>query len=374
MSRLPSRLLVPPLALLRDLGQRLSGRRRAALPENPASILIVHSMLLGDSLMLYSLLRKVRDRYPTARIVLTVPRPLMPLFASRPCGIEPLEFDPKRFPTVRAVLAAGPFDLALVPAENRLAWLARAAGARHVVGFAGDTPAWKNWMLDTAVPMPEALTAVGDLFLRLLPGDDPAPFQPGDWPAPAVDEVPVMPPGAIVFHINSTQATRRWPAERWLELGRRLRARGYQPYWSLGPGEEKLLDEHDPAREFPTLMLRFAPMWHALAQARLLVGIDTSMTHLARLAGTPSVVVHGPTHPSLFGGGIFWQNPRCLPAVIENVPCRDVGRLFRRPVSWARMCSRGLDSCANPYCIRQISVDQVEHVVNQLLKDSENHV
>lgn len=374
MSRLPARLLVPPLALLRSTLRLLRGKAKAAFPDNPASILILHSMLLGDSLMLYSLLRKARERYPDARIAITVPTPLMSLFACRPCGAEIIEFSPKRFDTVRAVLRAGPFDLAIIPAENRLAWLARATGARHIAGFAGDVPNWKNWMLDTAIEFPPAPMALGDLFMTLLPGADPQPFQTGDWPFPQADSLPVLPANAVVFHIASSQATRRWPAQHWLELGRRLRARGFKPFWSLAPGEERLLEEHDPGREFPPLMLRFAPMWHALSQARLLVSIDTSMVHLARLAGTPSVVLYGPTHPSLFGGGRFWQNTPSLPVLVEDVQCRNVGRLFRRPVSWARMCSRGLDSCADPYCIRQISVEQVERAANQLLKISEDHV
>ncbi|MBS1189851.1 MAG: heptosyltransferase [Rhodocyclaceae bacterium] len=374
MSRLPARLLVPPLALLRSASRFLRSAASKRFPAAPRSILILHSMLLGDSLMLFALLRKARDLYPDARIFLTVQKPLLDLFASRPCGVEVIEFNPKRFDTVRAVLRAGPFDLAIIPAENHLTWLARAAGARHIVGFSGDVPDRKNWMLDTAVDLPASPMALGDLFLTLLPGPDPAPFQPGDWPFPAQTPSSSLPPDSVVFHIASTQATRQWPAQNWLELGRRLRARGFQPHWSLGPGEERLLDEHDPDREFPILMLRFAPMWHALSQARLLVSIDTSMVHLARLAGTPSVVLHGPTHPSLFGGGRFWQNPPSLPVVIDDVPCRDDGKVFRRPVAWARICTRGLDRCPNPYCIRRLSVDQVEQAINQLIKASDSHV
>lgn len=371
MSRLPARLLVPPLALLRSLPRLF---RPTPLPTEPKSILILHSLLLGDSLMLYSILRKARQNYPAARLFMTVPRPLLPLFANRPCGVEPIEFDLRRFATVRSVLGAGPFDLALIPGENRLAWLARAAGARHIVGFAGDRPEWTNWMVDTGIAMPVSPVALGDLFMQLLPGPDPEPFQPGEWPAPAKEAPPVLAPNAVIFHIASSQNTRQWPAGYWLELGRRLRAQGFQPYWNLGPGEEWLLDEHDPAREFPSLMLRFAPMWHALAQARLLVSIDTSMVHLARLAGTPSVVLHGPTHPSLSGGGCFWQNPPSRPVVLEDVPCRDVGKLFRRAVPWANICSRDLNDCADPFCIRRLTVDQVEQTIHQLLAIHRPHV
>ncbi len=368
MSRLPARLLVPPLALLRSACRYLRPSHTRAFPTQPQSILILHSMLLGDSLMLYSLLAKARALYPQARICVSMPAPLMPLFSTKPASVEAFPFNPKDFASVRTVLAMGPFDLAIIPAENRFTWLARAAGAKHIVGFANDAPNWKNWMLDTGIAMPEKPTTMGDLLNTLLPGDDPAPFTPGDWPMPAMDNPPQLPQNSVIFQLNSTQGTRKWPAAHWLELARRLRAQGYQPHWNLGPGEEHLLAEHDPAGEFPSLMLRFLPMWHALAQARLLVSIDTSMVHLARLAGTPSVVLHGPTHPELFGGGRFWQNPPSRPVYIDDVPCRDDGKIFRRPSPWAQICTRNLDRCANPYCIRDLSVDRVEQAVLEILE------
>ena len=373
MSRLPARLIVPPLALLRNLVRRFSGSSRQ-FPQAPRSILIVHSMLLGDSLLLFSLIAKARERYPAARIVVSVPRPLLPLFASRPAGVEAIVFNPREFSTVWSILRSGPYDLALVPAENRHAWLACAAGARHIVAFAGDVPAWKNWLVDTAVPLPEQPMAIADIFTLLLPGPEPKPFVLGDWPAPIVAEPPVLAARAVLFHVASTQATRQWPAAAWRELGARLKAAGFQPYWSLGPGEEALLPELDPAREYPVLSLRFAPTWLALAQAAALVSVDTSMVHLARLAGVPTVVLFGPTHPALFGGGRFWQNAPFSPVFREDISCRDDGKIFRRPSSWARICTRGLDRCSNPHCIRELSVDQVEQAVLQLIQSVNRHV
>jgi ADP-heptose:LPS heptosyltransferase len=366
MSRMPARLIVPPLALVRSALRVLQGATRKDFPKSPRTILIVHSMLLGDSMLLFSLMAKARSLYPEARIVVTVPKPLMPLFACQPAGVEALEFNPKDFSSVLSVLRAGPFDLAIVPAENRFSWLARAAGANHIVGFGGDTPAWKNWMLDTVVPLPVTSMAVGDLFTTLLPGPEPRPFVLGDWPFPQVDNPPKLAANAVIFHVASTQATRQWPSEYWRELGHRLQAAGMQPYWSIGPGEESMLSELDPAGQFPVLSLRFAPMWLALAQARALVSVDTSMVHLGRLAGVPTVVLFGPTHPELFGGGRFWQNAPFAPVFIEDIPCRDDGKIFRRPVVWARICTRGLDRCANPFCIRRLSVAQVEQSVLQL--------
>lgn len=374
MSRLASRLAVVPLALLKGGLRLFLPARKRAFPAQPRSILVLHSMLLGDSLLLFSLLAKARRNYPDARIVVSVPRPLLPLFEVRPAGVEAIAFNPKDFASVRALLRSGPYDLALIPAENRHSWLARAAGAAHIAGFAGDVPGWKNWMLDTAVPLPDQPTAIGDIFPLLLPGPETVAFRTGDWPPPAVQEPPQLAANAVIFHVASTQATRQWPAENWRALGHRLQQAGMQPYWSLGPGEEVMLPELDPDGEFPVLSLRFAPMWLALAQARALVSVDTSMVHLGRLAGVPTVVLFGPTHPELFGGGRFWQNAPFAPVFVDGIDCRDDGKIFRRPSSWAKICTRNLDRCSNPICIRQLSVDQVELAVLQLTQSGSQHV
>lgn len=369
MSRLPSRLLVPPLALLRSLF-----RGRGRFPENPRSILILHSLLLGDSLLLIALVAKAHERFPDARILLSVPRPLLPLYASRPYGVEAFPFDPRDFASVLGILRGGPHDLAIIPAENRHAWLARAAGARHVVAFAGDTPAWKNWMVDSFVPLPDAPVAIADLFARLLPGPPPAPYRGADWPAPEVAEPPRLSGNAAIFHVTSSMATKQWPFGKWLQLARRLRELGLLAHWSVAPGEEPLFEQIDPAREFPRLALRFAPMWHALMQARLLVSVDTSIVHLARLTGTPSVVIFGPTDPVLFGPGEFWHNLPTRAVHRADVPCRDDGKLLRRPVAWVRICTRDTDRCGNPYCIHELSVSQVEQAITNLIETTPIHV
>lgn len=374
MSRLPARLIVPPLALLQSLVRLFTGKGRHEFPVSPSSILILHSMLLGDSLYLYSLVAKARERYPDARIVVSVPRPLLPLFACRPAGVEAIVFNPREFSTVWSILRSGPYDLALVPAENRHTWLARAAGASHIVAFAGDVPAWKNWMVDTAVPLPERPMAIGDMFTTLLPGDAPKPFDLGDWPIPEPLDLKVVPQNQVVLHVTSSMRTKEWLPSAWFDLALRLASAGLSPCWSIGPGEEKLLSSIDSKNVFPVMNEKFLPTLHILARSSVLVSVDTSMVHLARLAGVPTVVLFGPTHPELFGGGRFWQNAPFSPIFREDVPCRDDGKIFRRSSSWARICTRGLDDCPNPYCIRELSVDQVEKAVLELIQSVNHHV
>src|SRR4051812_34330109 len=121
-------------------------------PQAPARILVLHHLLLGDTLMLTALLAKLRARYPQAEITMTVARPFCALYEARPYGVTVVPFDPRDFATFRSLFALPRFDLAILPADNRWSWLARAIGARWIVGLAGDRPAHKNWPVDELVP------------------------------------------------------------------------------------------------------------------------------------------------------------------------------------------------------------------------------
>ena len=97
-----------------------------------------------------------------------------------------------------------------------------------------------------------------------------------------------------------------------------------------------------------------------LAQARVYVGPDTSVTHLAAAAGCPTVAVYGPTDPRLWGpwpaGGLdsAWDAAGTLQRrgnvwLVQNplpcVPCQLEG------------CERGLDSYS--CCLDEIAAERV---------------
>jgi hypothetical protein len=120
-----------------DARRRAHGRKRAP-PKAPKRILIAHHLLLGDTIMLTPLIAKCRVRWPDAEIVMTCAVPYAGLYAGRPYGVRALPYDPRDPATLKPLLAQTGFDLALIPGDNRLSWLARALGARWIVAFSGD--------------------------------------------------------------------------------------------------------------------------------------------------------------------------------------------------------------------------------------------
>jgi ADP-heptose:LPS heptosyltransferase len=364
-SRFGGRLAVLPRAARELLAT--AGRRRR--PASPRSILVAHSLLLGDTLMLTALLAALRERYPAAAIAMTVAPALAPLYAKRPYGVRAIAYDPRRRTTAQAVTQAGGFDLAVVPGDNRHAVLALAAGARWIVAMAGDRPPWKNRIVDELVPPPARPAALGDIFASLAGGGPARPYARGDFPAP--DFTPFELPRApyAVLHVGAGSPLRLWEPDKWRALAEWLEARGVRPVWSAGPGEEGLVTAIDPRGRHASYAgrLDLPQLWRLVEGARLAVVLDTGVLHLAKLTVTPTVALFGPGSQVLFGPGEFWRAVPFRAVAIDPFPCRDQRSLFKREIEWVRRCQRSIDECPAPRCMHAIDVERVRRAAGELL-------
>jgi hypothetical protein len=147
---------------------------------------------------------------------------------------------------------------------------------------------------------PEFRTSVAGLpfrFLDALPdrsGVHAADFflrQVGPDSGPAIPRIECPPTERAAFvaiHPFSGSAKKNWPIERFRDLARSLAA---PVRWCAGP-EEPLED----AQRFDNLY--DLACW--LRSARLYIGNDSGITHLAAAVGTPVVALFGPTDPAIW--------------------------------------------------------------------------
>jgi ADP-heptose:LPS heptosyltransferase len=365
-SRGPMRALALALALAR-------WRFRRRMPADPRRILVLHHLLLGDTLMLTALLAKLRDRYPAAQIVMTVARPFAPLYRGRPYGVDVHPFDPTDLRTLWPLLRARRFDVVILPADNRWSWLARGLGAAWIVGIAGDRPAHKNWPVDELVAYSDRPTAFCDTAATLVRGAPPQPYAPAHWPAPS-DARRVRVDGEYaVLHVGASTPLKLWPPARWRALAEWLEQRAIQPVWTVGPGEQALLDAIDiPARHARFAgVLALGELWHLLARARVLVAPDTGVAHLGRVVGVPTVALFGPGSSTICGAGAFFSMSPYRAVTVAPFPCRDQQVQFFRTVAWVRRCERMPGTapigCERPLCMDAIDVDVVTAAIDSLL-------
>ena len=401
-----STFAVRSITALRALASLAKPRARAGEPVR--RILIAHYLLLGDTILLAPLLKKLAMLYPQAeRVVLTRPA-VAPLFERRPYGAIAMPFNRRDAASRRSVIDSGPYDLAIVPDDNRYAWLARAAGARRVIGFANDKPAWKNVMLDRAVPYPDRTGAWADIAARCLIDDradalvdalvDDASiaavegFRAGEWPAPDAmrlePSLDQLAQPCAVLHVGASTPLKQWPAERWRALADRLIADGLHIVWSGGAGERSVVDAvgmrvgvHTGETDLVG-RLDLPQLWQLLARARLLVCPDTGIAHLARIVGVPTVALFGPGSSVIHGAGVFWADAPFRAITVVDFFCRDQHTLYRRDVAWVRRCGRRFDpdalpsgrsdpsACGEALCMKALQLDAIYDAALALLRTS----
>jgi len=364
-SRAPLRYASVALALV-HWGMR---RRK---PADPRRILVLHHLLLGDTLMLTALLAKLRARYPSAEIAMTVSPAYAPLYEGRPYGVTAHALDPRDLATLHRLRELPRFDLAILPADNRWSWLARALRIPWIVGIAGDRPAHKNWPVDELVPYSSMPAAFCETAAALVDGPPPLRYRTAAWPAPACQEPPRFAGDYAVLHVGASSVLKLWPAERWRALAEVLEARGLSVVWSAGPGEAAIIDAIDPsgARARIAGTLDLAAMWRVLVGARLLVCPDTGIAHLGRVAGVPTITLFGPGSHVICGPGEFFAGMPGRAVTVDPFACRDQTVQFFREVAWARRCERlagvGPSRCARPRCMEAIDVAAVAAAVDEL--------
>ena len=365
-SRGPSRLLLGGL-LIAGAAARM-GRRARLRPAAPQRILVAHHLLLGDTLMLTPLLARLRERYPTAEIFMTTPKALVPLYAGRPYGVHALPYDPRDAATLAVWARRAPFDLAFLPADNRFSALARALRAQWIVGFAGDTPAYKNWFVDEFVPFAERPMSFADLSARLVDDIAPNRYSAINWPAPAFTPFAAPRSPYCVLHTGAGNRLRQWPREAWRELARTLTARGYEIVWSGGRGEQHIVQDIDPEQSYRSCagQLDLAQLWRLIQNAALMVCLDTGVAHIGRVVGTPTVTLFGPGSAVAFGAGDFWRNSPYRAVFVKDIACRDQHTIFRRDIPGLRHCVRLYGECTNNLCMQRLDVATVRAAIDDL--------
>lgn len=194
------------------------------------------------------------------------------------------------------------------------AW-ARLSGAHRVLGYARP---WRREpssavLVGEGVSRPPGTPHVMDKNLALLRPlgieavglrEFPLPFS-ADAVARVDRGLTALGGGEIaILNAGGGWASKLWPAERFGELAKGLRARGLRPVVSWGPGEEALAESVVAAsdgaavRSFPTTLLDYVEL---ARRARLVVAADTGPLHLACAVGTPVVALFGPTDPARNG-------------------------------------------------------------------------
>ncbi len=350
------------------------------LPERPR-ILVITLRRLGDVLLTTPLIRAIRRGFPQATLDVLVFRGSAPILEGNP-DIDHVRTMPER-PSAGETLALvrelwRRYDLALsTQAGDRPTFFAWVAARRRigVVPPPGATGAWwKRHIHDASIaPAPDSHRVTQLLQLATALGLEPVAEIVCPQRASVAEFAPRQP--YAVVHASPFYRYKRWTDAGWRALARGLLERGLAVVASEGPdpAERAYMDGLWGAADVPVARTHGRPDWASLAAllagARVYVGPDTSVTHLAAATGCPTVAIYGPVNPRLMGpwpvGGLSepWNPAGTIQHrgnvwVVQNplpcLPCEKLG------------CAGHLDS--HSQCLDELSARQVLAAVDLALR------
>ena len=307
----------------------------------PREILVRAPNWAGDVVMATPGLRALRAGFPRARIAVALRAGLEPLLEGSPRVDEliVLRHDRAGLPArlrEAAALRGRRFDLGLaLPDSFSAALFLRVAGVRCAVGYARNG---RSFLLHRALPLAggsrgrvmlpreqHVLGLVGAVGARALGTALELFVTPqeergletllGEQGVDGTAPLAVLAPGA------SFGDSKRWPVERFAEVGDALAAAGARVLWVGAPGESDLAQRGLAAMRAPshdhTRELGLGGLKALLKRSRVLVCNDAGARHVAAAFGVPCVMLLGPT--SLEKTSLNLERVRVL---VADVPCR----------------------------------------------------
>ena len=101
----------------------------------------------------------------------------------------------------------------------------------------------------------------------------------------------------------SRWGAKRWPAERYGDVARKLAKQGVRSILNSGPGEEELARVAEATSDGAAraMSCTISELIALTRRARLFIGGDTGPLHLAAALRVPVVAIFGPTDPARNG-------------------------------------------------------------------------
>lgn len=228
------------------------------------------------------------------------------------------------FPALSALAETYSIDVAGLPERAALAHAAGIAEATHNLEYTGFASIFSEpddrlrafaarfdealvWMADGDGQIARGLMAAGIPRVRCFAGIPPrdAKEHAAHWYARCAGTAISLPYSAtfqkiaadvdVVIQPGSGGRSKNWPLTRFDALAHRLEAVGCRVAWCLGPAEEEW-----PSRRAALPPMPLVELAGVLGGARLFVGNDSGISHLAGATGCPTVAIFGPTNPNVW--------------------------------------------------------------------------
>ena len=279
----------------------------------PKRILVISMRYLGDVLLTTPLVHSLRQAYPGSQLDILVYHNTAAILegnpdinhviciSQRPSLSETLRLFRKLFRNydLAVVTQTGdrPFIYSLLSARTRVA----AVPPQKCRGW------WKRFFMQFWVEFDDVHThtVLQHLKLTELIGVPSHFILVPPKTSDNISTLPFLPFGFnyAVLHIHPQWTYKRWTEQGWVTVSRYLESQGLRVVLSGSPAREEMDYLAQVQRQLPSTTINiagkvsFAQLTGVVARARLFIGPDTGITHLAAATGTPVIALYGPTNP-----------------------------------------------------------------------------
>jgi heptosyltransferase-3 len=327
-------------------------------------VLIIATRQIGDTLITTPLITSAKKIWPEAQIdffgyenslsMLSGNTDIHQLIGTRP-KLSSIDYLKQFFQLFKR------YDLALITQPSDRAYIYGLVAAKHRVGIIPVEPKLNWWkkkislhnvevdyfhqhVITEKLRLLEPFITEEELFGHPISVKPP---NPGKLPSEIQSQ---LSESFVVIHPTPLTAYKRWPLANWVELIESL-SKTHQIVLSGAPiAQDRELNQaiidllSDTAKRNILNLdghLKLDQLGTVLRQAKLYIGVDTSVTHLAASCNTPTITLFGATPPTNFGpwpNGFIGKQPYALKARSQKVgnvtilqgpgdcvPCRKAG-------------------------------------------------
>ena len=288
------------------------------IPPLPMRILLIKTSSLGDVIHNLPVVTDLRAHFPDAAIDWVVEEGYAAIVGLHPGVRSALPVALRRWRkslssaatwremrSFRAMLQAESYDLAInTQGLLKSALITRLADGKRC-GYTAATarePLAARFY-DACFEVPKDLHAVARNRRLAAPAANYTAAPAPDYGIAVTPAPTPAGPSAILLTATSRD-DKLWPEERWIALGCALHQRGLTSLLPAGSASERMRAER-LAQAIPGAValppLGLAELAGQLAAARLVIGVDTGLVHLAAALGRPTLALFSASDPALTG-------------------------------------------------------------------------
>lgn len=317
----------------------------------PRRIVLIHPCCIGDVMLATATLKALRQGWPDAHITWAVGGWSKAAVADHDLLDAVMDTGSAANPAagIRAMLRmtrqlrAGNFDLAV--SLVRSPWMSMALGLSGIPHRAGLDSGGRGFGYSLRVPVdPNIPRHEAEIYLdvaRALGLDTdgcyvnvPVRELERDHVRDLLAEQGITGAYAVLNPAGGSNPgmvmdAKRWPPENFAALGDALADIGLRVVLLGGPDDRLLLDAVAGRMQAPALQLAGMPTFGQIAalahDARVYIGNDTGLTHLAAAAGAKTVMILGPSDPARYAPFVpdalaLWKTVRLIGGVDAGAP------------------------------------------------------